>query len=86
MMTFSPAGICTCKGVWLGVDCAIDGSIAPQILPTVAQDATCNPRESACNSVRVLGERFVWSLKLACHVQEVQVSSGQLSFLWRYGQ
>jgi len=67
------AGKCKCSGKWLGVDCAIDGSIAPHMLPSV-DNAMCNPSESLCNTVTVLGERFVWSVKLACHVQEIQVS------------
>ena len=68
-------GSCECNTDFVGRDCSLSPKIPPEI-EEIRGDILCDKRKNhpPCDSARILGEKFIESDKLTCHVQEYSVS------------
>ena len=68
-------GSCICNDGYVGADCHYREDTRPEDLSLPA-GGLCNTRASDCGVITVFGDKFIASSNLTCHLQSVQVISG----------
>ena len=71
-------GSCICNDGYVGADCHYREDTRPEDL-SLPDGGLCNTRASDCSVISVFGEKFIASSNLTCHLQAVQVISGNTS-------
>ena len=68
-------GSCICNDGYVGADCRYREDTRPEDL-SLPDGGLCNKRASHCGVIAVFGDKFIASNNLTCHLQAVQVISG----------
>ncbi|XP_033756295.1 uncharacterized protein LOC117339040 [Pecten maximus] len=68
------AGVCTCQSGFAGPDCSLTVNEVPIVVPQMS-NVVCDTLTQTCTSVMVLGDKFINSSSITCHLTEVQVTS-----------
>ncbi|XP_031570892.1 von Willebrand factor D and EGF domain-containing protein-like, partial [Actinia tenebrosa] len=69
---------CICDEGYTARDCSIDVNAVPELLG-IYNGGLCDIRERPCKKTDLLGQKFIDSNNLTCHVKEFKVYSGSWS-------